>query len=73
MPRFAYTGRAASGAVSGELDGADAGAVATVLMSRGVTPLQISADGAAGARRMAPNPVIWRCPSCSSPRCCRPT
>lgn len=49
MPRFAYTGRAASGAVSGELDGADAGAVATLLMSRGVTPLQISAQRGAVA------------------------
>jgi MSHA biogenesis protein MshG len=49
MPRFAYTGRAAGGAVSGELDGADAGAVATLLMSRGVTPLQIEArQGTAG-------------------------
>ncbi len=46
MPRFAYTGRAASGAVSGELDGADATAVATLLMSRGVTPLRITAGGA---------------------------
>ena len=45
MPRFAYTGRAASGAVSGELDGADASAVAALLQSRGVTPLQISAHG----------------------------
>ena len=43
MPRFAYTGRAASGAVSGELDGADASAVAALLQSRGVTPLQIVA------------------------------
>ena len=50
MPRFAYTGRAASGAVSGELDGADAGAVAALLMSRGVTPLQISAGGAASLK-----------------------
>ena len=49
MPRFAYTGRAATGAVNGELDGADAGAVATLLMSRGVTPLQISASGKAAA------------------------
>ena len=49
MPRFAYTGRAAGGAVSGELDGADAGAVATLLRSRGVTPLQIEArQGTAG-------------------------
>ena len=47
MPRFAYTGRAASGAVSGELDGTDAVAVAALLQSRGVTPLQISADGRA--------------------------
>ena len=45
MPRFAYTGRAASGAVSGELDGTDAVAVAVLLQSRGVTPLQITADG----------------------------
>ena len=43
MPRFAYTGRAASGDVNGELDGSDASAVATLLMSRGVTPLQIDA------------------------------
>ena len=45
MPRFAYTGRAASGAVSGEVDGTDAVAVAALLQSRGVTPLLISADG----------------------------
>ncbi len=44
MPRFAYTGHAASGAVNGELDGADASAVATLLMARGVTPLQIEAS-----------------------------
>ena len=46
MPRFTYTGRTASGAVSGELDGADASAVAALLMSRGVTPLQVSGGGA---------------------------
>jgi MSHA biogenesis protein MshG len=45
MPRFAYTGRSAAGAVSGELDGADAGAVAALLQSRGVTPLRIAAGG----------------------------
>ena len=44
MPRFAYTGRATSGAVIGELDGADASAVAALLQSRGVTPLQITAQ-----------------------------
>jgi MSHA biogenesis protein MshG len=49
MPRFAYTGRAAGGPVSGELDGADAGAVAALLQSRGVTPLLIRAG--AGSRR----------------------
>ena len=56
MPRFAYTGRAASGAVNGELDGADACAVAALLQSRGVTPLQINAQrdgGAATARGTA--------------------
>ncbi|OGB00748.1 MAG: MSHA biogenesis protein MshG [Burkholderiales bacterium RIFCSPHIGHO2_12_FULL_69_20] len=61
MPRFAYTGRAASGAVSGELDGADASAIATLLQSRGVMPLQIVAAGrgmpapAAGGGRATPN------------------
>ena len=45
MPRFAYTGRGASGDVNGELDGSDANAVATLLMSRGVTPLLIDATG----------------------------
>ena len=49
MPRFAYTGRAASGAVNGELDGADANAVAALLQSRGVTPLQITAQRGDGA------------------------
>ena len=49
MPRFAYTGRAASGAVNGELDGADASAVAVLLQSRGVTPLQITAQRGGGA------------------------
>ena len=48
MPRFAYTGRGASGAVQGELDGADASAVAALLMARGVTPLQIAASGDGG-------------------------
>ena len=54
MPRFAYTGQAASGAVSGELDGSDASAVATLLQSRGVTPLRIQASGGALARLAAP-------------------
>ena len=68
MPRFAYTGRAASGAVSGELDGADAGAVATVLMSRGVTPLQISADGAAGAKADGAKPGDLALPKLFQPK-----
>lgn len=60
MPRFAYTGRAASGAVNGELDGADAGAVAALLQSRGVTPLQITAQrggGTAPAKGAAGSPL----------------
>lgn len=48
MPRFAYTGRAASGEVSGELDGDDASAIASLLQSRGVMPLQITASGQRG-------------------------
>jgi MSHA biogenesis protein MshG len=55
MPRFAYTGHGASGAVQGELDGADATAVATLLMSRGVTPLQIAASSGAGAAGARPD------------------
>ena len=51
MQRFAYTGRSASGAVSGELDGDDASAVATLLQARGVMPLRITAAGAATAPR----------------------
>ena len=43
--RFAYTGHAASGPISGELDGADAGAIAALLQSRGVTPLRITPAG----------------------------
>jgi len=53
MPRFAYTGQAAGGAVSGELDGSDASAVATLLQSRGVTPLRIQASGGAALARTA--------------------
>ena len=49
--RFAYTGRSATGAVQGEIDGPDADAVAALLRDRGVTPLRIerSADNAGGA------------------------
>lgn len=54
MPRFAYTGRAAAGPVSGELDGADAGAVAALLMARGVTPLRIDATAEPGGRASQP-------------------
>ena len=42
MPFFVYTGYVAGDAVSGELDGADANAIATLLQSRGVTPLEIA-------------------------------
>ena len=41
MPFFVYTGYVAGAAVSGELDGADANAIASLLQSRGVTPLDI--------------------------------
>ena len=41
MIRFAYTGRSAAGPVNGTLGGADAGAVADLLLARGVTPLRI--------------------------------
>ncbi len=68
MPRFAYTGRAASGAVSGELDGVDAGAVATMLMSRGVTPLRISADSAAGAKADGAKPGDLALPKLFEPK-----
>ena len=68
MPRFVYTGRAASGAVNGELDGADASAVAALLQSRGVTPLQITAQrgGAAAPAKatagQAPGMPGWFAP-----------
>ncbi|OYU73199.1 MAG: MSHA biogenesis protein MshG, partial [Burkholderiales bacterium PBB5] len=54
MPRFTYTGRAAAGAVDGEIEGVDAGAVATLLMSRGVTPLRITASGQSEATENGP-------------------
>jgi MSHA biogenesis protein MshG len=41
MNRFAYTGRSAAGPVNGTLEGADASAVADLLLARGVTPLRI--------------------------------
>ena len=47
MLMFAYTGRSAAGPVSGELEGSDASAVAGLLLSRGVTPLDIKATGQA--------------------------
>ena len=58
MPRFAYTGHTLSGAVSGELDGADAGAIAAALQSRGVTPLQIIAS-TGSALQQAGADVDW--------------
>lgn len=58
MQLFAYTGRAASGPVNGELEGADASAVAELLLARGITPLQIdpmaSRHKAASAPSAAP-------------------
>lgn len=51
MIRFAYTGRSATGPVSGTLEGNDASAVADLLFARGVTPLRIEpeAGGASAA------------------------
>jgi MSHA biogenesis protein MshG len=46
MIRFAYTGRTAAGAVRGEIEGLTASAVADALMTRGITPLVITADAA---------------------------
>lgn len=40
--RYAWTGRSPDGAVAGVLDGASAGAVADLLVGRGVTPLTIA-------------------------------
>ncbi|MFO1328150.1 MAG: type II secretion system F family protein [Rubrivivax sp.] len=60
MQLFAYTGRAASGPVRGEIEGTSPGAVAELLSARGITPLQIgvAAPGrtreAAGASAPAP-------------------
>ena len=54
---FNYTGRSSVGAVSGVLDGATAGAVADILLARGVTPLKIAqaADGSRAAARTQPS------------------
>ena len=47
--RFAYTGRSGGQAVTGELEGADASAVALLLQTRGVTPITIRATTASGS------------------------
>lgn len=61
MPRFAYTGRSAVGAVTGTLDGASAGAVADQLLARGVTPLAITREGDAPAAAAGSSPQLdWR-------------
>jgi MSHA biogenesis protein MshG len=49
MAQWHYTGRSAGAAVSGQLEGASAGAVAELLLARGVTPLNITASRAAAA------------------------
>ena len=55
MSHFSYTGRSDGVAVSGVLDGANAGAVADALMSRGVTPLTIvPTKGGASTASAAP-------------------
>lgn len=61
MPRFAYTGRSAAGAVQGTLDGATASAVADQLMARGVTPLAINPDDGDAAPAAGASPELdWR-------------
>lgn len=63
MPLFAYTGRAASGPVAGELNGASAVAVADLLQSRGITPVQITSSRsrlrAAPAEAAAGSGLAW--------------
>ncbi len=59
MLTFTYTGRSAAGPVSGELEGSDASAVAGLLLSRGVTPLNIKATGQAGAAADGSQPDSW--------------
>ena len=49
MAQFSYTGRSAGAAVSGQLEAATAGAVAELLLARGVTPLAIEPRAAAPA------------------------
>jgi MSHA biogenesis protein MshG len=77
--RFSYTGRTPAGPVRGEIEGADASAVAEVLRGRGVTPLSIEpakggrgvvrgvrgAAGAAGAASAAGAPGTDGAPSSS--------
>lgn len=46
MQRFAWTGHAAGGPVSGELEAATAAAAADLLQGRGITPLTIRPSGA---------------------------
>lgn len=53
MPAFSYKGRNARGeAVTGNLEGHDAAAVADQLFSTGITPIEIRAAGAAEALRV---------------------
>lgn len=47
--RFAYTGRSGGQPVSGELEAADAGSVASALQARGIVPLRITPAGSAAA------------------------
>jgi MSHA biogenesis protein MshG len=49
VAQWHYTGRSAGAAVSGQLEGASAGAVAELLLARGVVPLNITASRAAAA------------------------
>ena len=67
--RFSYTGRSAGVAVSGSLDGASAGAVADLLLARGVQPLAIEPVGAPAAHAVAALRAWWPAPRVSPTDC----
>jgi MSHA biogenesis protein MshG len=68
---FRYTGRAAAGAVSGEIDAGSAAAAADLLVARGITPLLIkgaarkaepAASSSSTTPRLADLIAAWRMP-----------
>jgi MSHA biogenesis protein MshG len=72
MPRYRWTGHAATGATQGQLEAATPGAVADLLQGRGITPLTIQLEsgsarptsrpapaGASGATGQAGSGIDW--------------